>query len=419
VTRHLTRRRFLRWAGAGVAGIGLGRLLTACGGEAAGPGPKEIDPAELFAGEPEGSVNFANWPLYIDKTKDPESGERYSPSLRAFTEETGNDVVYKEIIQENASFFGKLQPQLAAGQSTGWDIIVLTNGWELTAMIVNDWALPLDPAKRPNFDEYAASFARDPVFDPGNRHTMAWQAGITGVAVNHDLIRGEVARLDDLADPAKVGHDRVGMIKADMGDFVMINLGIDPVTSTPEDWKEAAAWLLYQRDRGVVRQYYEQGYADDMAAGNLSATMAWSGDVLYYRVWSGYDHLEFIGPSPGGFEGELLWIDNMLIPAGAEHPVAAYQLMDFVYRPEIATGIQEWVLYMSPCSGTRQELLNKAEEAEEEGWKIYARKLRETAENAFLFPSDELLGRVSHMRQLTSDEEKEEWDAIFEPITAF
>ena len=30
-------------------------------------------------------LNFANWPLYIDKAKD-ENGERYHPSLRQFTD---------------------------------------------------------------------------------------------------------------------------------------------------------------------------------------------------------------------------------------------------------------------------------------------------------------------------------------------
>jgi hypothetical protein len=31
----------------------------------------------------------------------------------------------------------------------------------------------------------------------------------------------------------------------------------------------------------TVRQYYSQNYIDDMTAGNTSASMAWSGDILY------------------------------------------------------------------------------------------------------------------------------------------
>ena len=34
------------------------------------------------------------------------------------------------MINDNDEFFGKIQPQLQAGQYTGWDIIVITNGRE-------------------------------------------------------------------------------------------------------------------------------------------------------------------------------------------------------------------------------------------------------------------------------------------------
>ena len=142
---------------------------------------------------------------------------------------------------------------------------------------------------RPNFDANAADFAKDPVYDPGNKYSMAWQSGLTGVGYATDKVSRPVVSLDDLANPDVVGTKSVGMLKADMPDVVMINLGIDPKTSTPDDWKEAAAWLQMQKDSGTVRVYYDQGYIDDFVAGNLNATMAWSGDVLYYKKWAGYE----------------------------------------------------------------------------------------------------------------------------------
>lgn len=414
--RHrLTRRGFIRGAGMGIAGISLGSLLAACGEDngAGGDGGDGLDPVDLFGGEPVGPVNFANWPIYIDKAKDEETGERYIPSLTTFTDETGIAVDYKEVIQENASFFGKLQPQLQAGQNTGWDIIVMTDGWEFTALVVNDWVLPLDTTKRPNFDAEAAPWAKDPPFDPGAVHSMVYQSGFTGIAVNHDLVDAEITTLADLADPAKLPQGSLGMIKADMPHFVMWNLGIDPTTSEPAEWQEAADWLTAQRETGVVRQYYEQGYVDDLTAGNLAASMGWSGDILYYSLWGGYPNLEFVFPEGGCYQ----WTDNMMVPAAAEHATAALTLMDFFYRPDIATMVQEWVLYMSPCLGTQELIVADADAAMEKGWKGYARKLYGTAENPYLFPSDELMSKVRFGRQLTTDDEKAEWDAIFEPIS--
>jgi len=407
----LTRRRFLKAAGMGAAvGIAAPSLLAACGGEAE---TKTWDPTEVFSGEPAGTLNFANWPLYIDKAKDSE-GNVFYPSLKKFGQATGIDVTYKEAIQDNPIFFGKIQPQLEAGQPTGWDLIVMSNGWEFWVMVQRGWVYPLDTSKRPTFDKHAVDWAKDPMFDPGAKHSMAYQWGLTSIAVNHDLVSAPITKLDDLMDTKKLPPHSVGMLKDDMADFVMQNLGIDPPTSQPPEWKEAAAWLTKQRDTGLVRQYYSQGYADDMTAGNLAATLSWSGDVLFYAVWGGYSNLEFIVPEAGC----VRWVDNMMIPAYAENPVGALELADFFYHPDIATGLQEWVLYMSPVDGTQERFLEDAAAAEERGWKGYANKLYTSAKSDLLFPSPEFMQNVSWMRQLTTQEEKDEWDSIFEPISA-
>jgi spermidine/putrescine transport system substrate-binding protein len=408
---RLTRRGFLRAAGVGAAGISMASALAACGGTA-----KETetwDPAKVFSGQPGDTLNFANWPLYIDKAKDSD-GNVYFPSLKKFTDETGIDVTYKESIQDNPVFFGKIQPQLEAGQSTGWDLIVMSNGWEFWVLVQRGWVYPLDTSKRPTFDNHAQDWAKDPMFDAGAAHSMAYQWGLTSIAVNHDLVSEPITTLDDLMDTKKLPPHSVGMLKDDMADFVMKNLGIDPPTSGPDEWKEAAAWLIKQRDSGVVRQYYSQGYADDMTAGNLSATLSWSGDVLYYAVWGGYSNLEFIVPEAGC----VRWCDNMMIPAHAANPVGALELMDFYYHPDIAAGLQEWVLYMSPVDGTQQRFLDDAAAAEDKGWRGYANKLSTSANSDLMFPSDEFLQKVTWMRQLKTQDEKDEWDSIFEPISA-
>jgi spermidine/putrescine transport system substrate-binding protein len=402
----ISRRDLLRGMG---AGLGTAWLLAACGSSETGG--TATDGSNVFEGDPTGTVTVANWPLYIDKAKD-KSGERYSPSLREFTKRTGIEVDYQEVIADYPSFLGKILPQLEAGQPIGWDVIVI-GGRELTVLQANDWLTPLDPSLRPNFERNAASWARDPAFDPGNQHTMAWQGGFTALGVNRKLVKASITKLDDLANPDKVGNDAVGMITSEMPDFVMQNMGIDPATSTTEDWKEAAAWLMMQRDSGTVRQYYSQNYIDDMTAGNTSVSMAWSGDILYYSLWAGQSELEFILPEGGG----LRWIDSMAIPANAEHPVDAATFMDFYFQPAIAVMVTEWVLTMPPVDGVRDLVAADGEAALDQGYKGYGNKLLATAENRFTFPDEEVLNATTFLRDLKTDEEREEWDAIFSPIS--
>ena len=153
----------------------------------------------------------------------------------------------------------------------------------------------------------------------------------------------------------------VGVLKADAPDLVMVNLGIDPKTSQQPEWDQAAEWLTKLRDSDTFYAAYDQGYVDDLTAKNLSGTMAWSGDVLYYKIWDGKP-LEFIVPA----DGALLWIDNMLIPANSANPAGALEMMDFYYKPEIAQMVTEYVLYMSPVPAV-QDLIAAAREGQETG----------------------------------------------------
>jgi spermidine/putrescine transport system substrate-binding protein len=155
----------------------------------------------------------------------------------------------------------------------------------------------------------------------------------------------------------------------------MVNLGIDPKTSEQPEWDEAAQWLTKLRDSDTFYAAYDQGYVDDLTAGNLAGTMAWSGDVLYYKIWEGQP-LEFIVPD----DGALLWIDNMLIPANSANPAGALEMMDFFYKPDIAQMVTEWVLYMSP-GPARCPFVSRGV-----GALASTEQSRETAESPMLWP---------------------------------
>ena len=411
---RLSRRSVLKGAGVGVAGFSLAAFMAACGGGGGGGdgGGEAQDPATVFGGEPGSEVQFANWPLYIDQAKD-ENGNVFFPSLKEFEVQTGIAVNYEAVIQSNEEFFGKLRPELQAGTQDDWDIIVITNGRQFNVLTGNDWVYQLDTSKRPNFDANATPFATSPAYDEGNTYSMPWQGGFTSVAYDTTKVNGQITTLDDLANPDIVGQNSVGMLKSDMTDFVMVNLGIDPVTSGPEEWKETAAWLQKQKESGTVRQYYDQGYIDDFVAGNTPVTMAWSGDVLYYKIWAGYSDFEYLFLDGGA----LLWQDNMLVPVGAPNAPGALQLMDFVYDPKVATMITEWVIYLSPVEGVKQNIEKDAEQAVEDGYKGYANKLSETASSPYAFPDAETLSQVRFGKSITTDDEAEEWDNIFLPIS--
>jgi spermidine/putrescine transport system substrate-binding protein len=344
-----TRRRALAGAGA----LGVGALLSACGvaGTEATKSAKTkgTDWAAWWKKQKQtGTLNFANWPLYID------TNHGKHPSLEQFTKQTGIKVNYFEVIQDNAPFYAKIAPTLQAGQSIGYDIVVMTSDtWELNEILhINSWATPLDHTQIPNFTKYASPLVKSPSYDPGNTYTTAWQSGFTGIAYDPRLTKREITSVHDLFDPAFKGH--VGMMSdnTELGSVGLLALGIQPVSSTRSDWTKAATLLTKQRDQGIVRQYYDQSYIKALESGDVWVTQAWSGDI-YQANNSGYPHLKFVVPK----EGMMVWTDNMLIPLHAQNPVDALKWMNFYYQPKIAAEVADWVNYVTPVPDAKAILL--------------------------------------------------------------
>jgi spermidine/putrescine transport system substrate-binding protein len=396
--RGLTQRRFgrrdlFRYAAAGAGAIGLSAILDACSIPPIGVASKvnTNDVAKIYAGKPAGLLNFANWPYYID------SGNHSHPSLVKFTAETGIKVNYFPVINANDTFFAKIQPALAARQPTEYDLMVITNGTTLDKLIKFNYLTPLDHAKTPNFKKYAAPSVTDPSYDPGNRFTMAWQSGYTGIGYNPKLTGREITSMQDLADPAFKGHIGMFADTADLPTFGLLAVGVKPEASTPDDWHKAADWLLAQRP--LVRAYYDQGYITALENNDIWITMAWSGDIYIAVNGEGYTDLRFIVPDEGG----ALWTDNMCIPVLAQHPVDAITYMDFVYRPDVAGMIADWVDYITPVPDARDYILNTLDD-------------KVVADSALVFPTPADLAK-GHRYYVFKDEAEEQlWNSIFQPI---
>lgn len=399
----LSRRAFLRRAGAGVTVVSLGGLLPACGQEGSSA------EAPSFHDEPSGILNFANRPLYIDK-EFRDDGTKYSRTLTDFTEKTGIQVNYREVIQESDWFYQRIEPRLAAGEPTGWDIIVITNGITLTKLKENGYLVELPSDMRPDFDDHAGAFVVDPSYDPGNRYTMAWQSGITGIAYDPELTGGEITSLQALFDPAYRG--KVGMFGeiVDTPNLAILATGVDPEVSTEDDWHAAADLLVQQRDSGILKGYDQQTYISALRRGDVAITMAWSGDIFAAKALGKIpERIRFVIPT----EGALLWTDNMCVPQGATHLADAITMMDWVYKPRVAAQIAQFVNSITPVPDARIELERMAASATDPAESV---RLLDVASSELVFPTD--TSNLHTYRELPTAEESQAWDDAFRSIYA-
>ena len=394
--RRLSRRDLIRYAGVGAGALSLSSILAACGVKSSGAAGSESPAAFDWASQSlHHQLNFANWPYYIDVN------HGTHPTLDTFTQKTGIQVNYKPVINDNQAFYAKLKPSLEQGKPTGWDIVVITNGAQLSELIDNGWLIPLDLSKLPNFTANASPTIKDPTYDPGNKYTVVWQSGLTGIGFSPKATAAlgrEPNSLNDLFDPAVAGH--VGMMSdnTELGSIGLLKLGIEPSTSTPDDWTQAAAVLQKQKDDGIPRGYFDQGYINQLENGNTWITQAWSGDIFIAQQ-SGYPELKFVVPN----EGVMFWHDNMMIPVGAANPLDALTYMNYVYDPQVAALMANYIWYITPVPAAKPIV-----EGLPGG--------KPVATSPLVFPDQAMLDKTHQYYVYKGTADLDQWNNTFDPI---
>ena len=386
--RRITRRTMLQ----GTALAGVSAFLAACGTAAqstaptAAPGAEATPAGPTEQPAPSDVLNFANWPLYIDQD---ESSPPVSPTLEAFTAKYGTKVNYSEVINENESFFGTIQPPLQAGQDTGWDLIVLTD-WMAQRLVRLGWVETIDTANTPNFVANEQDIYRGVPWDPDNNLRAPWQSGMTGLGFD-EAITGNVTSLAALwtDDPRWKGRVWLLTEMRDTVGLTLLELGKDPADFTDADAQAAFAEIQKAVDAGIVRSFLGNDFKEGLVKGDLVLGTAWSGDIIQAQLERAT--LRFNIPDEGG----MLWTDNMQIPKGAQHKYTAELMIDWVYDPQVAADIAAYVQYVSPVKGAREAL------AANEDPEVAA-----LAANPLMFPDAATQAQLHQFKAVTEEEEQ-------------
>jgi spermidine/putrescine transport system substrate-binding protein len=372
IRAQLTRRRFLAGAGA----VGATAVLAACSGSSEESGSA----SESAATESSGTVRWANWPEYLDYD---ENTQKY-PSLETFIAASGINVVYKEEVNDNDEFYGKVQVKLEQNKDIGWDIVTLTD-WMAGRWIRLGYAQAFDEGAIPNKENILSGLA-NVGFDPGRKSSLTWQSGFAGFGWNKEVIPGGIKSLDQLFDKKYKGRIEVLSEMRDTMGIILQYQGVDVSQPFTEDqFMNAVDFLEKQVADGIIRQVKGNDYLDDMESGDAVAVIGWSGDI--FALANDNDgKFEFTIPESGG----TLWSDNVLLPSTSTNKKNAQAVINNYYDPAVAAQVAAWVNYICPVQGAREEME-----------KIDATLVN----NPFIFPDNATLAKVKVFRSLSPEEE--------------
>ncbi|MCX7321926.1 MAG: polyamine ABC transporter substrate-binding protein [Hyphomicrobiales bacterium] len=273
-------------------------------------------------------VNFYNWSNYM------------APGvLEDFTKETGIKVVY-DTFDSNET----LETRLLAGKS-GYDLVVPT-AYFLQRQIKAKVFQPLDKAKLPNLaNAWPEVTRRLATYDAGNAHAANYMWGTTGIGYNVKQVAkilGPDAKIDSwdmVFKPDNLAKFKdCGVHMLDSADDILpaaLNyLGLDPNSAKQTDLDKAAD--LVARIRPNVRKFHSSEYLNALATGEICLVVGWSGDIIQARARAdeAKNGVEIGYAIPQ--EGAQMFFDNFAIPADAKNVAEAYELIDYLYRPDVA-----------------------------------------------------------------------------------
>jgi spermidine/putrescine-binding protein len=317
----------------------LALLVAACGGDSGaeepdgtsaegGESPDGATGANCALDEVDGDLNFYNWSEYMD------------PDLvTAFEEQYGVDVV-EDFYESNEALLAQMQ----AGAV--YDLIVPSD-YMVGIMIENGLLAPVNDAAVPNLANLSAQFTELP-YDPGPEYSAAYQFGTTGLGVNVAEVGDDFPRSWALVFDPELTADYPGGVsllndpRETMG-AALYYLGYS-INDTDLTHLQEAADLITAGMEGIATFDSDQ-YDEALVQGEVAVSHGYSGNMIVgISEAANPDDYEYILPE----EGATFWIDNMAVPANAEHPCTAFTFMNYVLDAEIGAALTNWNYYGNP-----------------------------------------------------------------------
>ncbi len=277
--------------------------------------------ASAFGQEQE--IRLFNWSDYLPEEV-----------LARFTRETGILVRYATY-DSNEAMYAKLK-LLDGG---GYDLAV-PSSYFVDKMRREGLLHPIDRNLLPHFRNLDPR-QLDKSFDPGNRYSIPYLWGITGIAVNTAKFKPEqIQAWADLWKPQFKGRLLLPNDMREVFHIALRALGFSGNSADREQIRQA--YELLKQLLPNVRIFTSDAIDVLFVTGEVDAGVAWNGVV--YKARQEDPDIRFIAPR----DGVILWMDNLVIPKNAPHAELAHQLIDFLLRPDIARTITEKIGYASP-----------------------------------------------------------------------
>ena len=289
--------------------------------------------------KPLGVVHMLNWPDYMNPD-----------TLNNFEKETNIRVLH-DVFESSSE-----TKELLLKGSPRYDLMV-QEGAQMRQVLEDQNAVDiLDQAKLPNAKNLdPAALIYTGILDPGNTHSVPYMWGTVGLGVNKEKVRAirPDAPLNSLAlmlDPAIAADlSKCGIAVIDEPNDVIPAF----VAYLGGDMKNIGTTDLEAVDGALskVSQYIKvvstDSYINSLAEGKYCVVWGYSGDIFSARDTAKEKKTGTIVYNVPK-EGSQLWFDLLVIPSKAPNKDGAYQLLNYILKPEVEGANTNFLQYANP-----------------------------------------------------------------------
>lgn len=225
--------------------------------------------------------------------------------------------------------------------ATTYDCIC-TSDYMIQRMIANGMLAELNKDNIPQIGNIGEVYMKkSESFDPGNKYSVPYQAGIAGILYNKKMTAGdEIDSWDDLWNDKY--KDQIVMPDS-VRDAFMIGLkknGYSENSTDEAEIKKAAGDLIAQKP--LVYKYANDSARDLLANGSAALGVVWNGEYIYTKDLNG--DVDFVIPK----EGSEFFIDSWVVPKEAINKENAEKWINFLCKAEVAAQNFDYLYYTTP-----------------------------------------------------------------------